>query len=98
MAQVLSSHSAIVSQADSRLEPEFALSVSSSDVDVRWLVSFIGVEMEPERSDSQHRRHGTNLPTETVPATPFCPTVLLGQTQSQRRTEFTLPGQIISDI
>lgn len=40
-----------------RFQPELALSVRRPHVDVWRLGSFIGVEMKPEKPDSQHGRH-----------------------------------------
>ncbi len=39
------------------LEPEFALSVRRSHMDVRRLASLVGVEVEAERTDAKNRWH-----------------------------------------
>ena len=47
-AQVVRSHTLVAGQADNWLQPELAVAISSTNVDVRRLVSFIGVKVKPE--------------------------------------------------
>jgi hypothetical protein len=46
--QVMSSHSPVGSQADGRRQPKLALTLGRPHVNVRWLLSLIRVEVEPE--------------------------------------------------
>jgi len=39
-------------------EPDLDRRFSAVDVDVRWLVRFVAVEVEPERADPHDRLHG----------------------------------------
>jgi len=47
-SQVVGPHSPVASQADGRHQPELALTLGSPNVNVRWLLSLIRVEVEPE--------------------------------------------------
>jgi hypothetical protein len=47
-SQVVGPHSPVASQADSRRQPKLALTLGSPNVNVRWLLSLIRVEVEPE--------------------------------------------------
>jgi hypothetical protein len=40
-----------------RLKPKLALAVRRSDMNVRWLASFIGVKVKSVRADPHHRWH-----------------------------------------
>jgi hypothetical protein len=44
--QVLRPHAPVAGQTDGWLQPELTLSIGSSDMNVRWFVSLIRVEME----------------------------------------------------
>ena len=46
--EIAGTHAAISGQPNTRLKPEFALTFGGAHMDVRGLVAFIGVEMEPE--------------------------------------------------
>jgi hypothetical protein len=47
-AKVLRSHSPIVRQSNARIEPEFALAIGCSDVNMAGLHSFIRIEVKPK--------------------------------------------------
>jgi hypothetical protein len=47
-SQVMRSHSPVASQTDDRRQPEFAFTVGSPYVNVRWLLSLIRVKVKPE--------------------------------------------------
>jgi hypothetical protein len=53
LPQVVRADSAISRQQDCRVKPELALSVRRANVNVRGLVSFIGIEMKPERANAE---------------------------------------------
>jgi hypothetical protein len=61
LPQVVPADSAIPRQQDCRLKPELALSVRRANVNVRRLVSFIGIEMKPERANTEDGRHRPSL-------------------------------------
>jgi len=46
--QVVRSHSSIASQENGGVQPELAVPVRRSDVDVRGLIPFVGVKVESE--------------------------------------------------
>jgi hypothetical protein len=52
----------IRSEPDIRLDPELALSIRRSNVDMGRFLALVGVKMEPEIADSQHRRHSEKIP------------------------------------
>lgn len=43
-----------------RVEPELAFTISGIDVDVRWLLALVGIEMESKGPYSQDCRHVVN--------------------------------------
>lgn len=47
-AEIVSFHAPVVCQNDGRIEPEFAFTVRSPDMNVNGFLSFIGIEMKPE--------------------------------------------------
>ena len=49
-------------QENGRLQPEFAVSVRRSDMDMGRPTSLVGVEVKTERSDAQNCRHGFIIP------------------------------------
>ncbi len=46
--QVIRPHSPVGSQTDGRRQPKLALTLGRPNVNVRWLLSLIRVEVEPE--------------------------------------------------
>jgi len=46
--QVMRPHSPVRRQADGRRQPKLALTLGRPNVNVRWLLSLIRVEVEPE--------------------------------------------------
>jgi len=47
-SQVMRSHSPVAGQPDRRHQPEFAFTVGSPNMNVRWLLSLIRVKVKPE--------------------------------------------------
>lgn len=60
LAQVRGTHRAAVGEADVS-KPELALPVAVGDVYVRRFFALVGVEVEPEGSDSQDGRHDPTI-------------------------------------
>ena len=54
----------VARQKNSRFQPEFALAIWSANMYVSWLLSFIGIEVKPKRSNSQDSRHENQSITE----------------------------------
>jgi hypothetical protein len=52
---------ALVSRELNRIQPEFALTVRGSYVNVRRLIALVRVKVKPILPDSQNRRHSTSL-------------------------------------
>ena len=52
LAQVMHSHTPVAREKNRRLQPELAVPVSRSDMNVRRLTSLISVEMKSEWNDS----------------------------------------------
>ena len=51
LTKIMRPHTSVTSQKNGGFQPEFAFSIWSADMDVRWLVTFITVEVKPEGSD-----------------------------------------------
>jgi hypothetical protein len=43
---------AFVARQSYRLQPEFAFTIRCRNMDVRWFVTFVGVKMKPEGTNS----------------------------------------------
>jgi hypothetical protein len=78
-SEIVRSHAPVAGQPDGRLQPELTLPVRRPHVDVRRLPPLIRVEVEPEGSDSQDRRHGNELPCARRHRDIFCRTAVRGQ-------------------
>lgn len=51
-AHILSAYASVARQTDCRLQPELALTIWSSNMNVCWFMALVRVKMEPERSNS----------------------------------------------
>jgi hypothetical protein len=48
LAQIMRFHASIACQKDGWLQPEFAVSVRRSNMDMRGLIALVGIKMESE--------------------------------------------------
>jgi len=56
LPQFVQTHTTVACQTDDRLEPELALALRCTDMDMRRFEPFIRVKVKTEASDAQHRR------------------------------------------
>ena len=75
--QIARSNPTVSRERNMRLQPELALSLWRAHMDVSRFLSFVGVKVEPERSNSQHRRHAERLPRTGHDARHFRPTKMV---------------------
>jgi len=62
LSQIMRSYAPVACKKNGRLQPEFAVSVRRSDMDMGRLTSLVGLEVKTERSDAQSSRHGFIIP------------------------------------
>ena len=55
--QVMRRDASIASQQD-WIEPELALTIGTSDMDMRWLIALVRIEVKTVSSDAKDSRHG----------------------------------------
>ena len=69
--QFVTAETAVVRECN-RLQPEFRITASLSNVDVRWLSSLETVKEESVTTNPQKRRHGTSLPLSCATKISLC--------------------------
>lgn len=57
LAEIVRADSLVGCQKNDGLKPELALAVWSPDVDMRWFLAFIGVEVKSKGADTEDGRH-----------------------------------------
>jgi hypothetical protein len=84
LPQFVRTHTTVACQTDDRLEPELALALRCTDIDMRRFEPFIRVKVKTEASDAQHRRLyfrlSYALPASTSDWSDRCANVLLQRT------------------
>jgi len=93
LAEVMRSHSPIASQKNRWFQPEFAVSVRCSDMDMRRFVALVGIKVKSEGPDAQNCRHGTPYHMQRAGGNDFLPNV-----GGQRPLESGAPDALASEV